>query len=62
MRKLWKNKWKILEGLKNRIFKKQYVEKIYQERLLICTICPHLDEEGDKCYVPGTAPCCSKCG
>ena len=62
MKKLWENKWKILEGLNNRLFKKQYIEKIYQERFFICSVCPHFDEKGDKCYVPGTAPCCSKCG
>ena len=24
--------------------------------------CPELDIEGGNCYIPGTAPCCSKCG
>ena len=62
MRKIWKNKWKILEGLKNRIFKKAYIEKIYRERLSICAVCPFIDVDGDDCYVPGTAPCCNKCG
>lgn len=59
MKKLWKNKWKILEGLLNRILKKQYVEKIYKERMEICKACPSM---GDDCYVPGTAPCCNICG
>jgi hypothetical protein len=62
MKKLWKNKWKILEGLLNRLFPNAYVERIYKERLDICMQCPSLDLDGDKCYVPGTAPCCGECG
>jgi len=46
--KLWKNKGKILEGLKNKIFKNKHVEEIFQERLTICNKCPNLDLKGDK--------------
>jgi len=60
--KLWKNKWKILEGLWNRTFRKMHVEKVFQQRLKICAVCPHLDSQGAECYIPGTAPCCGKCG
>mgnify|MGYP006907024239 CR=1 FL=1 len=30
--KLWKNKGKIAEGIKNRIFKQEHIEEIYAER------------------------------
>lgn len=60
--KLWKNKGKILEGLLNRLFPNAYVERIYTDRYIICMDCPELDLKGDKCYIPGTAPCCGKCG
>ena len=60
--KLWKNKGKILEGIKNRIFKQEHVEEIYAERKSICDGCPKQDKTGDKCYAPGTQPCCSVCG
>ena len=60
--KVWKNKGKILEGIQNRIFRKEDVEVIYNERIEICKACPHIDIKGSKCYVPGTKPCCSKCG
>jgi|SRR5690606_1955538 len=60
--KLWKNKGKILEGLKNKIFKQEHVEEIFQERLKICKTCPKIDLIGNSCYMPGTAPCCGACG
>lgn len=58
----WKNKGKILEGIKNRIFRQSDVEEVYEERFAICKECPHMDVKGKECYVPGTQPCCSKCG
>jgi hypothetical protein len=51
-----------LEGIKNKIFKKEDVEKIAEERLTKCKACPHIDLTGKKCYVKGTAPCCGLCG
>jgi len=60
--KIWKEKDKILEGIKNKIFKKADVEHIAAERMSICETCPELDTEGSNCMVPGTAPCCSLCG
>lgn len=60
--KLWKEKGKILEGIKNKIFKNTDVEHIAAERMSICEACPDLDTEGSKCMVPGTGPCCSLCG
>jgi hypothetical protein len=60
--RVWKEKNKILEGIKNNIFKKADVEHIAAERMDICDTCPHLDTKGDKCLVPGTGPCCALCG
>ena len=60
--RIWKEKGKILEGIRNNIFKKADVEHIAAERMSICDTCPHLDTKGDKCLVPGTGPCCSLCG
>lgn len=28
----------------------------------VCNSCEHIDREGSKCVVPGSAPCCSLCG
>jgi len=60
--KIWKNKGKIYEGIKNSIFKKEHIEEIAAERMALCKACPHIDLEGSKCEVPGTAPCCGLCG
>jgi hypothetical protein len=51
-----------MEGLLNSVIKKDDVEQIAQARMDICNECPHIDRQGDKCFVPGTQPCCSKCG
>lgn len=60
--KIWKNRNAILEGIRNSIFTRQDVEDIAKEREAICDTCPEIDREGGKCLVPGTTPCCSKCG
>lgn len=60
--KIWKNKGKILEGLKNSVFKQEHIEEIANERMTLCRACPHIDMKGDKCELPGTAPCCGLCG
>lgn len=59
---IFKNREKIWEGLRNRIFKDEHVEAIYLERRAICDGCDNKDIEGSKCAVPGTKPCCSLCG
>lgn len=59
---IWKNKGKILEGIKNNIFKQGHVEEIANSRWIICEGCSFLDKEGTKCVVPGTGPCCGSCG
>ena len=51
-----------MEGLKNKIFKDEHVEEIFEERLAICKTCPLIDLAGKHCAVPGTAPCCGACG
>lgn len=53
---------KILEGVKNKIFKKEDIEDIANIRWMQCLNCPALDETGDKCAVNGTQPCCEDCG
>lgn len=61
--KIWKEKGKILEGIKNSIFKKEDVEKIAIERFSICSsnICQSFDVSGAGCEVPGSPrPCCDK--
>lgn len=60
--KIWKEKGKILEGIKNNIFRNADVENIAAERMSICETCPDLDTRGNSCIVPGTQPCCSLCG
>lgn len=59
---IYKERNKIIEGLKNKIFKKEHIEIIYNERMSICLECDSLDIEGKNCTVPGTQPCCSECG
>lgn len=60
--KLWKDKGKILEGIKNSVFKQEHIEEIASLRMDICNKCPYIDNEGSKCYVAGTQPCCGECG
>lgn len=60
--RIWKSKGQILEGIKNKIFKKEDVEAIARQRNTICHMCIHIDHEGKKCAMPGTQPCCAECG
>jgi len=62
LKKIWKNKEAILEGIKNNIFKKENIEVIAKERNKICKACDFLDTTGDNCAVPLTSPCCALCG
>ncbi len=59
---VWKKKGKILEGIKNSVFKNEHVEEIAAERNKICQACPKIDIQGDRCFAPGTQPCCGVCG
>tara|TARA_R110001592_G_scaffold243219_2_gene504166 strand:+ start:2746 stop:3072 length:327 start_codon:yes stop_codon:yes gene_type:complete len=60
--KIWENRKKILEGIKNNVFRNDAVEAIAEERNKICKACSNYDTEGVLCTVPGTAPCCGACG
>lgn len=62
LKKIWKTKLQILEGFRNSWIRKPEIEKIAFERLEVCNDCEHVDKEGSKCMVPGTAPCCGICG
>lgn len=60
--KIWKERNKILEGVKNNVFKKEHVEQVARHRNAICNECDFIDLTGTNCAVPGTQPCCSECG
>ena len=60
--KVWKNKGKILEGIKNKIFKQEHIEEIATDRMKTCNSCDFIDMEGSTCLLSGTQPCCSVCG
>lgn len=62
IKKLWKNKWDILEGYFNYHFRKRAYKRIAKRRYDICKQCPLFDVKGEKCEVPGTQPCCGSCG
>jgi hypothetical protein len=62
IKKIWKSKWLILEGVFNYYFTRKKIERIASYRNDICSTCPLIDLKGDKCEVPGTQPCCSDCG
>jgi hypothetical protein len=57
--KIWRERKKIFEGLKNAIIYDEYVEKIATTRYDFCNKCEH---KGTKCAMPGTGPCCNLCG
>ena len=59
LKKIWENRKQIYEGIKNATIRDEFVEEVAEKRLLICDVCP---SKGDKCEVPGTAPCCNECG
>lgn len=60
--RIWKERNKIAEGVKNNIFKTKHVEDIAFFRNEICRACEFIDTTGAKCAVPGTQPCCGECG
>jgi hypothetical protein len=63
--KISKSKAKIIEGLKNKIFKKEEVEEVAKERLEICRSnqCGFYDEKGisEMAVIPGIESC-GACG
>ena len=62
IKKIWKSKWLILEGVFNYYFTRKKIKKIASYRYDICSTCPLIDLKGNKCEVPGTQPCCGDCG
>lgn len=68
IKKIWKNKFKILEGMwfNHIVFffnKKHWALKLVKNRREICKACPHLDKEGksEEVIIPGF-PACGICG
>lgn len=59
LKKIWENRKKIYEGIKNSVIRDAFVEDVAAKRMVLCNLCP---SKGDKCEVPGTAPCCNECG
>jgi hypothetical protein len=59
---IWKHRKQIMEGIKNSIIRDNFVEKVAEERMMICHTCIRKDVDGKSCLVPGTAPCCNLCG
>lgn len=62
VKRIWANRKKIIEGIKNKAMKDAFVEEIYKKRMAICKTCEHFDEAGTECVMPGTQPCCGACG
>jgi hypothetical protein len=62
IKKIWNNKSKIIDGVKNNLFKKEHVEIIATKRLNVCKSCEEFDGNGKTCLMPGTQPCCGLCG
>jgi hypothetical protein len=62
IREIWKNKTKILEGIKNSLIKSEHIEQIASERMKLCEACDLIDRKGSECALPGTQPCCGECG
>lgn len=52
----------IFTGIWNWLFGNPKIEEMAQKRMAICNDCPEFDRAGEKCYVPGTQPCCGICG
>jgi hypothetical protein len=60
--KIWKERERILEGIKYALFKNEHVEEVAAERNEICQSCEFIDREGKKCFLKGSQPCCGVCG
>lgn len=63
MLEAFKNRRAIWEGFRNKVFKQEHVEAVYESRLEICKGCEFVAEKGTElCAIPGTGPCCPECG
>jgi len=59
---IFQKRKQIFEGIMNTMFTSKHVEEIAAKRMEVCMTCPHIDKEGSKCFLPGSAPCCGHCG
>src|SRR6187549_2692293 len=61
LKKAWRNRGEILQGVSNSIWITQEVEAIAHERDQICRSneCGCYDPSGEGCDVPALKPCCS---
>lgn len=60
---IWENRRNIWYGIYYKyINTSNNSQAIAEARMKICNTCPHIDNAGNKCLVPGTQPCCGKCG
>ena len=62
LKKIWKNRRQIYEGIKNSVMRDILVEDVAAKRMAICKECSEIDLKGSKCEVPGSQPCCGNCG
>jgi|TARA_A200000159_G_C7238591_1_gene303522 hypothetical protein len=53
---------KVYEGVKNSIWKDEFVEDIANDRYKKCTSCAMFDVKGLHCAMPKSQPCCASCG
>ena len=59
LKKIWQNRHKIMEGIKNTVIRDEFVEDVAKLRQEVCDDC---DSKGNNCLAPGTGPCCNECG
>jgi len=59
LKKIWKDRNKIMEGITNTLIRNEFVEDVARHRMEVCDAC---NQKGDECLVAGTAPCCNECG
>lgn len=59
LKQIWKERHKIMEGIKNTIIRDEFIEDVAKLRKEVCDDC---DSKGTECAVVGTAPCCNECG
>lgn len=59
LKKIWKDRNKILEGITNTLRRDEFVEDVARHRMEVCDSCT---SKGTECVMPGTAPCCNECG
>lgn len=63
LKRIWKNRGAILEGVANSVLIKEEIEKVAKARMDICRSCPYYDPEGisEKVILRGLESCAA-CG